>query len=541
MLQYCPPLRERVFRSHSSIQLSVSTGPRGQYKAWTELQMSRAFSAVVSEGMSVRKAASEYNVPKSSLADRVSGRVMPGTKSGPPMYLTVSEETELVQFLTRCAGIGYGKSRKEVIALVQRILDKKGILKMVTNGWWESFCHRHPNISLRSGASLSLARARASDPEMVSRYFDLLERTLKENDLIGKPGQVFNMDESGMPLDPKTPKVVAEQGSTTVVVGSGNKSQVTIVGCCSAAGFCMPPMVIWDRKTLAPQLTIGEVPGTIYGLSGSGWMDMELFDMWFQNHFLRYAPSARPILLLLDGHSSHYCPDTIRLAAWEKIILFALPPNTTHLSQPLDRGCFGPLKVSWREECHRYMSENPGKVVTKFQFSPIFSKAWARSMIVANITAGFRVTGVYPLNRHAFSLPSYEVKDLSQETGLSFIPMYSPISRRPSKRDAHEFTEEEVTLFEKRYESGYDLTGATAVSSFLSYPSPPARAESFKPKSCRRVLTSSENLAIMEEKEREKKEKQKEREEARKKKAAKAEEMERKKRARKECISDKCK
>ena len=440
--------------------------------------MSRAFIAVVSEGMSVRKAASEYNVPKSSLADRVSGRVMPGTKSGPPMYLTVSEETELVQFLTRCAGIGYGKSRKEVIALVQRILDKKGILKMVTNGWWESFCHRHPNISLRSGASLSLARARASDPEMVSRYFDLLERTLKENDLIGKPGQVFNMDESGMPLDPKIPKVVAEQGSATVVVGSGNKSQVTIVGCCSAAGFCMPPMVIWDRKTLAPQLTIGEVPGTIYGLSGSGWMDMELFDMWFQNHFLRYAPSARPILLLLDGHSSHYCPDTIRLAAWEKIILFALPPNTTHLSQPLDRGCFGPLKVSWREECHRYMSENPGKVVTKFQFSPIFSKAWARSMIIANITAGFRVTGVYPLNRHAFSFPSYEVKDLSQETGLSFIPMYSPILRRPSKRDAHEFTEEEVTqstVHPLQYRS-------TAVSSFLSYPSPPARVESFKPK-----------------------------------------------------------
>ena len=67
------------------------------------------------------------------------------------------------------------------------------------------------------------------------------------------------------------------------------------------------------------------------------------------------------------------------------------------------------------------------------------------------------------------------------------------------------------------------------MSSFLSYPSPPARVESFKPKSCGRVLTSSENLAIMEEKEREKKEKQKEREEARKKKAAKAEEIERKK------------
>ena len=169
-----------------------------------------------------------------------------------------------------------------------------------------------------------------------------------------------------MPLDPKAPKVVADQGSSVTMVGSGNKAQVTIVGCCSAAGLCVPPMVIWDRKTLAPELTIGEVPGSIYGLSGNGWMDMELFHIWFCSHFSRYAPSVRPLLLLMDGHSSHYCPDTIRLAAHERVILFTLPPNTTQILQPLDRGCFGSLKMAWREECHQYMSEHSGRVVTKF-------------------------------------------------------------------------------------------------------------------------------------------------------------------------------
>ncbi|CAI8040325.1 Tigger transposable element-derived protein 6 [Geodia barretti] len=234
---------------------------------------------------------------------------------------------------------------------------------------------------------------------MVNRYFDLLERTLEENELTDHPGQIFNMDESGMPLDPKAPKVVAERGSSVTTVGSGNKSQVTIVGCCSATGLCMPPMVIWDRKTLAPELTIGEVPGTIYGLSGNGWMDMELFHMWFCNHFLRYAPSVRPLLLLMDGHSSHYCPDTIRLAARERVILFTLPPNTTHMLQPLDRGCFGPLKMAWREECHH--------------------RAWSRSMTMANVTAGFRVTGIYPLNRNVLSLDT-SVAKLSQKQVSSY-------------------------------------------------------------------------------------------------------------------------
>ena len=42
-------------------------------------------------------------------------------------------------------------------------------------------------------------------------------------------------------------------------------------------------------------------------------------------------------------------------------------------------------------------------------------------------------------------------------------------------------------------------------SSFLSYyPSPPSRIQTFKPKSCGRVLTSSENLLMLEEKEKRK-------------------------------------
>ena len=429
--------------------------------------MDRALIAVISEGMGIRRAANQFNVPKSSLGDRVSGRVVPGTNSGPPRYLTMAEESELVQFLTRCAAIGYGKSRKEVMALVQRVLHDKNINKTLSGGWWESFCRRHPNPSLRTAAPLSLVRAKASDPEMLSRCFDLLERTLDENGLNGKPGQVFNMDESGMPLDPKAPRVVVERGSSAVALGSGNKSQVTIVGCVSAAGFCMPPMVIWDHKTLAPELTHGEVSGTIYGLSGNGWMDMELFDIWFRNHFLRYAPSVRPVLLLLDGHSSHYCPETIRLAAQEKVILFALPPNTTHISQPLDKGCFGPLKGAWREVCHQCVTEHPGKVVTKFQFSSLFNTAWTRSMTVANIVGGFRVTGVHPVNRHALFPPSIDCESLSRETGLPFIPMYSPLTRRTTK-PADEFTEEEVSLFEIRYENGYDMRDDARYNHWLS-------------------------------------------------------------------------
>ena len=43
-------------------------------------------------------------------------------------------------------------------------------------------------------------------------------------------------------------------------------------------GYALPPLVIFDRKTLKLDLTHGEVAETTYGLSDSGWMDAEIHD-----------------------------------------------------------------------------------------------------------------------------------------------------------------------------------------------------------------------------------------------------------------------
>ena len=94
-------------------------------------------------------------------------------------------------------------------------------------------------------------------------------------------------------------------------------------------------MVIFDRKNLNQELTIGEVPGTMYGLNpGSGWIDQELFRDWFERHFLQYALAARSLLLLLDGHSTHYQPEVVQLAASSGVIMFALPPTQPMLHSP---------------------------------------------------------------------------------------------------------------------------------------------------------------------------------------------------------------
>uniref|UniRef100_A0A1X7VA44 DDE-1 domain-containing protein n=1 Tax=Amphimedon queenslandica TaxID=400682 RepID=A0A1X7VA44_AMPQE len=118
--------------------------------------------------------------------------------------------------------------------------------------------------------------------------------------------------------------------------------------------------------------------------SPKGWMDQELFFLWFMKHFLQYAVTARPLISLLDGHS-YYFPKTIHLAREHDVILFTFPPNTTHLTQQLDKGIFGPLKIQWQEECHKYQQENPDQIINRFSFDGIFSKAWMKSMTTLNI------------------------------------------------------------------------------------------------------------------------------------------------------------
>ena len=151
----------------------------------------------------------------------------------------------------------------------------------------------------------------------------------------------------------------------------------------------LPSFVIFDRKTFNNQLMVGEIPSTLYSSSPNGWIVRELFLYWFHTLFLMSIPKVRPLLLLMDGHSTHYGPDLIKIAAEERILIFVLPPDTTHLTQPLDKGCFGLLKTALKAVCHEFCTKNPGHVITRYVFSVLFADAWRRSMTRRNIAGGF--------------------------------------------------------------------------------------------------------------------------------------------------------
>ena len=426
----------------------------------------------VSKGSSIKGAAENYGVPRTTLQDRVSGYVQHGKKPGPLPYLNKEEEEDLVKFVEVVADVGFGKTRKQIKAMVEQTARDKQILKKekISDGWFRRFLERQPHLTLRKGDRTAAVRMNAmKNTSALDNYFILLKSILYDNNLQDKPGQIYNMDESGIPLDHRSPCVLARKGQKKVRYSStGNKSQITVVGCINAIGQALPPFIVFDAKHLNMQWAVGEVPGTTFGLSDSGWMDMILFKKWFLKHFLCHVGSGRPVLLLMDGHSSHYNIEAVTLARTNDVILFTLVPHTTHEMQPLDTAVFAPLKTHWQDSCHCYLQSHPGTLITKYQFNQVFSEAWLKAMVPANIISGFKSCGIYPFNPKAIldhdpcaaKDKVSESNDSSEQLGVSTPAVERAEGTSGESNEVtttESFTAEEEILYNTRYAEGYNV------------------------------------------------------------------------------------
>lgn len=91
--------------------------------------------------------------------------------------------------------------------------------------------------------------------------------------------------------------------------------------------------------------------------------------------------------------------DVIDLCRENEIILFCLPPHTTHALQPLDVAVFKSLKDQYSKTVRNLTFAKPRFVVTKREFAKVVSVPFDRAFSIPNIKAGFAKTGIYPFNR----------------------------------------------------------------------------------------------------------------------------------------------
>ena len=108
-------------------------------KQWSEKEMTDALESVTSgQAISINRAAADHGVPPSTLKNRLSGRVIHGTKPGPRPYLDTKEEKELETYLLYASKVGYGKTRRQVKAIAENVAVDKKVLRSAMGGGEDS-------------------------------------------------------------------------------------------------------------------------------------------------------------------------------------------------------------------------------------------------------------------------------------------------------------------------------------------------------------------------------------------------------------------
>ena len=133
--------------------------------------------------------------------------------------------------------------------------------------WWIKFKARHRNITLRKVDNLERCRAEALSVEVVNNCFNLLENTLTQSNLLSKPRQVYNCDETFLPLNENKDKVIALKNTKAIYSQAmGSTEHITMLCCVSSSGAALPPMIIYPGTYPGGQYRLGGPDDTLYML-----------------------------------------------------------------------------------------------------------------------------------------------------------------------------------------------------------------------------------------------------------------------------------
>lgn len=103
--------------------------------------------------------------------------------------------------------------------------------KLAGADWLKLFLKRTPTLSILKAEGVSMSRAEGMNKEEVQKYFELLTKILTENDLLDKPLNIFNVDESGLQLNNIPGKVVKGSKDVHVVTSQERGETITVVAC----------------------------------------------------------------------------------------------------------------------------------------------------------------------------------------------------------------------------------------------------------------------------------------------------------------------
>lgn len=393
---------------------------RKEKSTYTVEDMLRAMDLVITKKLSYEDASSQCNVPKTTLFSKVKEKSAVDAHKGFKTDLTAEQENRIANWIIEMGKKGCPVTKKTLLDSVEELVKLTGQQTSFKDGrpgrkWYDGFMKRHENLSVRTPQQLTKARASVTE-EKVRLWFKSVKEYLGAKNLIDiDSSRVFNLDESAFMLNPKTEKVIVKRGSISVykILDGDEKDSLTVLYTGSAAGEMPPPYILYYYKSRVPSNIVKRIPDDwSYCCTESGWMNGDSFFTFIKDIFHPWLIKKKiqfPVVLYVDGHSSHITLQLSDFCSENNIEVIALFPNATHILQPCDVSLFHPLKVAWKKSSDDWRSKL--KTLTKEDFASVLKTATDSLDFKKIMQSGFRMTGLHPFDPDAVN---YKVLDKNE-------------------------------------------------------------------------------------------------------------------------------
>lgn len=372
-------------------------------KKYTKAQVAKALSSI-QQGMSIYKASKLYKVPESTLRNK-RDEIYVNEKCGRQPVLNKSEEKQIVDWIRYLSTAGFPVSKNQLLHTVSTLVENLNRPNPFKHGvpgksWYLGFMQRHPTVSKYVAQYQTKSKDLVTE-EALQEWFDRVHTHFEENDLLQvfeDPKRIFNCVETGFFLCPKDKQVVP-RGCKSVYNRHADDEFLTVLVNASADGNMAPPMAVFPYKTLPDSIKSTFPSWWGLGNTDSGWMNMETFYEYVVNVFypwLLLKKTTLPVVLFLDGDTSHISLPLTTFCKQKGIELFALPQNSTHGLHPLDTAVFESVQETWRDIVREFTSKHICEKICLMDFSAEVQKCFERSLDPEVIRSGFECCGLYP-------------------------------------------------------------------------------------------------------------------------------------------------
>ncbi|GAB0089467.1 hypothetical protein DMENIID0001_040100 [Sergentomyia squamirostris] len=281
--------------------------------------------------------------------------------------------------------------------------------------------------------------ARGGLTEAKIRYWfdDIFKHLGPDAAILNLPHRVFNMDETCFNLCPNGNLVLGIKGHVCYMESAkSDKDNITTLFTVDACGNFYQPLTLYKFKRLPSHFCTSAPLGWGIGNTESGWMDAAAFYEYIGNVFLpelKERNVERPVVVFLDGHSSHLTLHLSRFCQKNGIILVSLYPNSTHLTQPLDVAVFKPIKTRFSALKTQFSCETR-REPSKPDLPHLLNCVISEPLMKTDVIAGFRACGLFPYNPDALDYSKIIVRDAQGSDEFSDLVPLDP-SAEAEKRN----------------------------------------------------------------------------------------------------------